>query len=210
MLPWLVVSYSGGPIFADDWNGEDGEPWSAQNWGATDFSFGPSSVIDIQSSTGRISPAGTAFGNAGINARTSFVVKDLELTAQFTLNPPDGGDHNIYFRSSTGLSYGIQNGYRVQIAPGGQKVRLDRYDDWNKTTLVSVDKTYNTSPWYLKLRAQGSSFKVRVWQGNEPSTWDIDTTDATYASGRMSFASYCGAAGTATPIYWDNLRITAL
>ncbi|MEI9966160.1 MAG: hypothetical protein WDN67_00570 [Candidatus Moraniibacteriota bacterium] len=64
-------------------------------------------------------------------------------------------------------------------------IRLSRYSGGTETAVATFDygSVILTNTWYhLKVFASGSALKARAWKDgdSEPSTWQIDTTDATY------------------------------
>ena len=74
--------------------------------------------------------------------------------------------------------------YSVRLRPAD--VALYRGVGATQTQVAVQSITGGTAGewWHYRLRANGSSFKVRVWEdgGSEPGTWDIETTDSTYST----------------------------
>ena len=68
------------------------------------------------------------------------------------------------------------------------------------TQVGTVSGTYSTSTdYWIRLRADGSSIKAKIWTGtagDEPGTWDLDSTDATHATaGWAGVSQYAGTSG---------------
>lgn len=74
--------------------------------------------------------------------------------------------------------------YSVRLRPAD--VALYRGVGTTQTQVAAQSITGGTAGewWHYRLRANGDSFKIRVWEdgGSEPGTWDIETTDSTYST----------------------------
>ncbi len=127
--------------------------------------------------------------------RTGVTVTNFEMTAK--IKKPAGNAEAI-FRSD-----GV-DGYGIQIRDTNT-FRLERFGQQNITQSGNI--TWVTNSWYrIKINCVGTAIKARVWlDGNaEPGVWDIDTTNATYASGFVGFSVENGTTS------FDDLYVVAL
>lgn len=130
---------------------------------------------------------------------------DVELT---TVLNQGGSNFN-----STGIVWrvaDIDNNYRAVMYDG--QIWLQYFSGGAKntiTTSASISGFTNSADWNMKVRNIGTSIKVRVWQGTEPSSWDIDTTDSHItAAGYYGLESdLSGGAGSGSSKYY-NFTVT--
>ncbi len=81
---------------------------------------------------------------------------------------------------------GNQQGYFVGLGSAGGYAYLYRLSGGTYSTLAAVTYSWQANKWYwIRFKAEGTTLRVRWWQDGEqePSTWGIEVTDATYASG---------------------------
>ena len=137
-------------------------------------------------------------------------IGNFDLPAIFDMSSTNEQYHFLNFRQSNGFVSGgaaPQDGYSVIVLASFSELSIVERVSGVEGTPVTVAKTWNANPWNLRLQAIGSALKVKVWQGAEPGTWDIETTDATHTSGDISFSSANGNSTTNRPITWDNLLV---
>lgn len=81
-----------------------------------------------------------------------------------------------------GTSLATLTGYKIGWS--STNIRIARHNgDGTITAVASGTRTQAADTWYwFRFRANGTSLRLRVWQDGsaEPSTWDLDATDATY------------------------------
>ena len=132
---------------------------------------------------------------------------DVDVTAQFIMSGFGAEQYHAINIRHDGLWSGNNplNGYRFMVYAGNYSLNL--YSGGASTGLGNIVKTWNASPWFVRFQAQGIALRARIWQGAEPGTWEIDTTNAVIATGILSMLSMCGTTTTARPILWDNLLV---
>lgn len=195
-------------LFSETWTGSDGAAWNATTWPTIDFTS--SSTATIQTNSGEVNPGGAGFARVRILSNSGNMA-DVDLTVQFILIGAGSEQyHAINVRhdglwSSGGAGNNALNGYRFMVYNGF--FAIDRYLAGTATQLGSAAKTWDTNPWFARFQVQGTAIRARVWQGTEPGTWEVDTTDATHATGILSMVSLNGSSPTARPIRWDNLSV---
>jgi len=209
MLVDYVRFYSptAGPLpFTETWTGDNDDPWDHNRW--THVYIGHTGSATIQSNQGHTEASGAAYVKTAVRSAMPYS-SDIDLTMTFTLLETGVEQyHQVYFRVRGPWSNNIQHGYIVQIDSAGQ-IQLFEVDDYSGTTLGTAAKTWNTDPWSLRIQAIGSALKVKVWQGSEPGTWDIEQTDANHPAGELYLGSGNGNAVTARAIRWDALSVSA-
>lgn len=98
-----------------------------------------------------------------------------------------------YFSSGIRLQASADTGYYLGFIPnnsgGGASIRLAQIDNGQVTTeLQTVSFTWTNETWYwIRLRATGTSLQAKVWTigSAEPGAFQINTSDSTYATGRL-------------------------
>jgi hypothetical protein len=98
----------------------------------------------------------------------------------------------IFYVIARGGTFGTdgRTGYQIQItslgSPGGQGIRIARFDNDNLVVLEKVLKAWSPGNYhYLKVRVQGINIRAKLWVFGdvEPVVWDIEVNDSTYSSG---------------------------
>lgn len=195
-------------LFSETWTGTNGAAWNATTWPTIDFTS--SSTATIQTNSGEANPGGAGFARVRALSNSGNMA-DVDLTIQFTM-PGAGAEqyHSINVRhdglwSGGGTGNNPLNGYRLMVFDDFYEV--SRYAAGVKTTLATPAKTWDVNPWFVRWQLEGTAIRARIWQGAEPGTWEVDTTDATHATGILSMVSLNGTTSTARPIRWDNLLV---
>jgi hypothetical protein len=100
-------------------------------------------------------------------------------------------------------------GYIVLVRPtaGNTNIRLSRFSGGAETVIITADygSTFLANTWYrVKVYMNGTTMRVRVWKDgdSEPSTWLIDTTDATYDNTNKKTGFYYFNGTTSTMSSW--------
>jgi len=79
-----------------------------------------------------------------------------------------------------------------RATPSTNRVRINEYASGTFGQLANAINTWSTNTWYwTRWQASGTALKIRRWAGaigDEPGTWDVETTDAT-----TSAAGWVGA-----------------
>lgn len=172
--PWGTSSYSAAPVLSSDSLG------------------GKRLVINKSSSDGTRLASWSAVGT----------VTDVEVLARMKCLTSSGTDQNwgqIDIRTAGGS--GSEDGYFSTLSKisGTSKVDMVRIDNGTlPTTLLDSESPFawdTTNWWWVRLRVVGTAIKARVWQHGtaEPSTWTMEDTDATYASGLVGLGAYWAA-----------------
>lgn len=92
---------------------------------------------------------------------------------------------------------------------GGDSLRLAHFSGTTESVITTqATESYDLDTWYgIRVYTSGSTIKARVWKitDEEPSTWDIDTTDATIDNTATGIGVY-GRMGSGNPVYCDHLH----
>lgn len=118
-----------------------------------------------------------------------------------------GSSSNAYlgFRGTMDFASGlaeVTDGYAVRVGESLSTLKLYERNSsgaWTEIDSQTIGFTPTTSTWYrVRVLAVGSSIKATIWVDgtNEPSTWIINTTDATISSG-SSFLMFDNATSSA-------------
>lgn len=136
-------------------------------------------------------------------------IADAEWSGTFTWNQQNGGRLYFMFRIP-GADLNAQTGYAITIDSGG--LTWARADNWSLADQTGVSRNHAAGTAYgFRFRVAGSTIQGRTWlaSGAEPTAWDINVTDTTYAAaGYTGFVLYGGSTATANQITVDNLTIT--
>jgi hypothetical protein len=93
--------------------------------------------------------------------------------------------------------------YRCNLVDGGSGLTIQKVVSGSVTTLGTYDFTWSANTWYwIRFRVIDTSLKARVWSdgSQEPSNWQIETTDNSISSGWVGIGSY---PSSSTGIYYD-------
>lgn len=196
-------------LFSETWTGDDDDPWPTANWETADLTS--SSTATIQGNEGELNPTGASYVRARLFSKSpSLTGFDLTCTVRFGTSGEQY--HGILFRTD-GVWSGVygetaQNGYTLRFT--SSEIQILSSVASVRTIINNVSKTWGTSAWNIRIRAEGSSIKTKSWQGSEPGTWEFDITNADHASGILAAASVNGSGATARPWYLDDLVVASL
>lgn len=173
--------------------------WRSTRWTTAVAAPG---VVDVVSGEGRLStPSGGASARAILTAGSSSTTDQGVLLKVTSIN--NAATH-IVLRGDGWTGTDPTDGYVVKPTLSGFGVTLYRFTSGSGTSLGSA--TVPTAPFWLRFETVGTAVRFRMWDasGSEPSTWDVDTTDATWASGRLQLG-YTNNTGSASAITVDDV-----
>lgn len=140
-----------------------------------------------------------------------------------TVTVPTTGDYTVeatvYFATDATIRGGIAfrgkdavtNECYVAMLRAGNSIRLSRLSGTSETVISTATITYTTGVHYhIKAYANGSDLKVRFWAdgGAEPSTWDIETTDANLDNTNRCVGAYLfNGSNDGDSVYFDALTV---
>jgi hypothetical protein len=197
MIAGVVASaHVDSALLADDFTGTDGAAWNSTRWPTT-----IGTTVNISTNRGHVA------GNPA-KAFSALTVTDFELVvkgqwANLTGKAPEiGWRVNSPFANPTGAGYAVQ----IDSTSGG-KATMYKVPGYTVVAAGTVSATLAgpTAVWF-RIRVVGTNHKIRWWAdgGSEGSTWLIDLTDATTASGRVYLGSWSNG-----DTYWDDLTVSA-
>lgn len=191
--------------FTETWTGSDGAAWDSSRWPT--ITTPSSSVIDIQSNSGRISPGGgsyvTAYAVASFTAVTDMTI--LVAITPKTMSESYPAVDIRYVNSSNCYQFygnvGSTNGYLYKVVSGSGSVMASSSSGWINSTAKR----------WIKLQVSGTTIRVKVWAdgGSEPGSWTISTTDSSISSAGVARMSATNGGSSAAREFWyDDLTIT--
>jgi hypothetical protein len=201
------------PVTIDSFTGTNGAAWNATIWDTADIVIETSGGFDIQSNAGRIQAGGGPYQGVAVRSEGSWGATDITGTVTFD------STNEAYFSLGlrTAATWGGETtpsqpftGYSVERAVGGTDLGLFRYDGVAaRTQLDTTTVSASAGPLSYRIYAVGSDIKAKYWSGTgadpSPGTWDLEATDATYASGHTTITLACGGAGTTRTATVDSL-----
>lgn len=189
------------PPYIADWTGTNGAEWPSQ-W-TPGKSVNGSGTSTINNNRGRqTSEAGNPLVWRG-NFLNMEPMGDQEILAAFELDDPTDEQYpNISWRMNAENGPGVRPAmaYDVEFEITNDQVSFyvnptAEYADWALLYTHVAPSGINTPgiKW-VRIRAVGSRHRVRWWSDGdpEPSTWQIDVTDATWATGKNVLVVYGG------------------
>lgn len=116
-----------------------------------------------------------------------------------------GGDLNgLLWRWTTATS----NGYRCGFF-GGTTFNVDKYTSGSRANIANFSFSYtsNSFYWIRLIHTSVGTLQIRVWAdgSSEPGTWNLNTTETTYASGNFGTSTFVSSIDT---ISFDSLTVT--
>lgn len=191
-----------------DFTGSDGAALPAVFVASAVFNGGTGT---IQSNRGRLG-TGTAGGYASSDKQAYRIdigsVTDCEVLVSFTIDATEC--YPFFHVRSASAEIDEATTYRLRL--GRDHLILEKVIAFSYTALGEGPTGQITEgvQYTLRFRAVGSSLQARMWAagGTEPSSWQIDVTDASITSGYLGVEAAGGAAASATYVYFDNLAIT--
>jgi len=138
-----------------------------------------------------------------------------------TVTSPGTGEYEVkatvYFIDATlrggpvfrGKDATTNEGYFMALR-AGNSFRFSYLSGTTETVKVTATVSYSAAThYYIKAYASGSTIRGRFWaaSGSEPSTWDIDTTDATLNNtNHLVGAYYFNGSADTDSIFFDVLE----
>lgn len=188
-------------IAVDWWGGADGAAWSPR-WVPGVTSTGGSATV--QGGRGRLA-AGSVANNGVVRRISGVTFTDGEIVVSLLFSA--GGTAFVHYRADTTTA--SNNNYYVSLR--SVRMFLGKTVGGTTTQLGTWEPaTFTPGLLYrMRIRAVGSRHLVRLWQASqpEPSGWNIDATDATFAAGAIGLK---GGNGATTGQYaeFDDLAVT--
>ncbi|GLY28696.1 fibrinogen-like YCDxxxxGGGW domain-containing protein [Kineosporia sp. NBRC 101731] len=142
---------------------------------------------------------------------------DAELLTSFTWQQATAGSFlSVFLRGSGGWqnSYRPKNGYGLQLSPTTGTVYVLKSVNEVSTTLASAAnaQTVGTGKQWLRIQAQGSTIRFRIWsdQSPEPNTWNSTVTDSDVTVDGQVFVSLnrSSANSGAKSVVLDDVKLT--
>lgn len=112
---------------------------------------------------------------------------DVEVVTLSRINDAfTSGNENTIRHYTFGRVSGDENGYYAARRGSSRILEVGKYVDGSFTSLASSGIGDAPSEWWwTRLRIEGTSLKARTWEDGtvEPSSWDIELSDGSLASG---------------------------
>lgn len=100
------------------------------------------------------------------------------------------------------------NGYRCGFF-GGTTFNVDKYTSGSRANIASFSFLYSSNSfyWIRLIHTSGGTLQIRVWAdgSSEPGTWNLNTTETTYASGNFGTSTFVSSVDT---ISFDSFTVT--
>lgn len=194
-------------IFLKDFNSEttDAEPSGITKWdGAVLNTYAVKTTRPFEGAKGLLM-TGSGNHHAGFYY-APVTVGDFTYEGVFNADVSVGDRFGLSFRVWD--NSGTANGYYATLR-AGNSLRLSRFAGTTETVInTTTISTISVDTWYhIKVNTNGTAIKVRYWAdgGSEPSTWTIDTTDATYDNTKKGLGVYLYSGNVANLYYVDSL-----
>jgi hypothetical protein len=200
---------------SDTFTGTTGAAWDAM-W-ATRNVDGASAAPTINTNRGRMVTDPAAADDDRIIAYLADTFGNFDLTVKFAVPAERRGQSEIGYRVGTNIATGTPtDGYVLQFQPSGGHVylyKIDAYDYFSVTHGAAID---DALPHWFRLRVKGDRHRVKWWADgdDEPPSWNVDVTDATYTDGRIFLGTYnvfelVVGVGTWTSVTidWDDFHL---
>nr|WP_239579286.1 PKD domain-containing protein [Microlunatus panaciterrae] len=215
-----VAAPVGGPLAADAFGRSVTGGWGSADTGGAWTTSGSSTYYSVSGGVGHIRSPLAARGGAVTLKSVSSTDTDVSVTVSLD-KVADGGGTYV----SLGGRANDAGDYRAKVkvlSTGRVVLYLVKVVGSTETTLKSLNLpsslTYVAgSPLQVRLQVAGTSpttVQAKVWQGTEPSAWQLSTTDSTSGlqdPGGIALVTYVSGTTTNTPIdiTFDNLSANA-
>lgn len=192
--------------------GGDGAAWDAavfptiRDGGRPD----PSTMPTIQADAGVMT---VGPGDSRVVAFTADDMENFDLTVSFQNTSGQVTFDEIGYRVGSNVTTGTPTaGYVMQVEPVAGNVNLRTINAYDQVAVVHDQSFDDDLVRYFRVRVKADRHQIKWWLAgdSEPPTWGIDTTDATYTSGRIFLGCYNGADETEVTVTWDDLSILEL
>jgi hypothetical protein len=175
---------------------------------------------DIQSNQGELVSSNTAPFTHGVYAYLSAMqpTADIDVTTDLKLTATTEQYIWIFLRVGTDGSATTtpSTGYALNIAPfsGNSSIEFESMTGpgtYTRTGSNVVIPTMNTTTTYrVRFQAVGTTLRAKIWDSaaSEPATWDLQTVDTSYTSGRVAATIFTGATNTQNGLLFDNFTVS--
>jgi hypothetical protein len=175
---------------------------------------------DIQSNQGELVSSNTAPYTHGVYAYLSAMqpTADIDVTTDLKLTATTEQYIWIFLRVGTDGSATTtpSTGYALNIAPfsGNSSIEFESMTGagtYTRTGSNVVIPTMNTTTTYrVRFQAVGTTLRAKIWDSaaSEPATWDLQTVDTSYTSGRVAATIFTGATNTQNGLLFDNFTVS--
>lgn len=188
----LSVTDAFGRTVTGGWGTADtGHVWVVQNAPAADYAVG----------SGKGTITHTAVNVTHI-VSTGAAIADVDMTAEFSVPVTATGGSIIFGLLARHTD--ADNHYRCELlfdATGNIDLSIWRRIGAVSTQLASLSNVIPYTPGAaIKARFEvvGTTLRARVWEVTEPSTWQVEATDTTWATGAVGVRSILSSANTNT------------
>lgn len=194
-------------LFSEDWNTADAANWDFLKWPHQ------RPFDTISGGKGMM-----ATGGSPTQVFADQYVEDFEMTFKVTWAANIAGQYPEFcWRIYDGMGgSGQGSGYATQINASGNGIDLFRIGAYSSIANVSDASLNAAGTRWFKIRVVGQNHKIRWWNNGsgEPSTWQIDVTDASPSTDSAGFPVVGGGIGFrywgGNPLSYDDLTITDL
>lgn len=136
----------------------------------------------------------------------------VEVLGGFKKDDATVTDMTLALRGVGASGVAATEGYMARCELSGNIYISRRSSATAITTVATTTFTFSAGKsYFVRFRANGTSLKLRVWDAalgmaGEPTTWNIDTTDATYsAAGWVAFGGFGASADLVAP--WNFIAV---
>jgi uncharacterized phage protein (TIGR02218 family) len=110
---------------------------------------------------------------------------DVEVLARVRSTSKLNNQNWLALRAAGAAGSELETGYIAQLGSGA-RLEIGRYVSGSFSSLETFLFTWAPNTWYwVRFRANGTSLKAKVWEGDhspEPAGWDIEVTDASISA----------------------------
>ena len=186
-------------VFSTDFTGVDGGAWPAP-WTLVE---GSSSLL---SNEGVLQTPASAWATAAMRANQ--VLGDGTFTVKTRVSDLASGASAIDVRYNVDTG----DGYRILLGWYYSGFEVLRVDSWATTSIAAagaIDWQAGTD-YLVKVEVNGSQIRAKYWVDGtqEPSTWTVTVTDATYGTGDTMLRSTANGTGVTMIGVWDDAVLT--
>ena len=198
----------------DGWNVPEGSGWSPSAWVRTNGLSG--SVRDVRSDQGRMTTGASAPYSWSVAEPVGGARADGEVLVTFSRR--DGvteGYVDLWQRASDNGGGPPTSGYKVEAGWHGGKASLylRRVADGTSTWLGTLKASPGAGEAVtVRFRTKGTTIAAKAWPAGtaEPSSWDVEVSDATIASGTRRIRVMTGATPSDVDVRFDDFRDTPM
>lgn len=194
-------------LLSEAWTGANDAPWNSTRW------TGNRTLTGSNGGSVIFGNAGDQYVNSGLQtiSANGLTVTDFDLTVsyQFLTTASTIRSAEIAYRVGNNATSGTPfNYYLMSVHHDG--IYLEKVASGpTYTEIASVSRSFSdTNVRWIRILVEGASHKIKVWADgdDEPGTWDIESTDATYSSGALNLQTFFNNA--ANDVLWDDLTVS--